>query len=79
MTGEKLYIVEVIAVILKYLKEELVKHLANEPFAPSPEDFIWVITIPAIWKPRGKRLMREAAYMVYEYTLCKQLIIITYK
>ena len=27
-------------------------------------DFDWVITVPAIWDARGKRMMREAAYLV---------------
>ena len=27
-------------------------------------DFDWVITVPAIWKARARRMMREAAYMV---------------
>ena len=27
-------------------------------------DFDWVITVPAIWKTRARRMMREAAYMV---------------
>ncbi len=29
------------------------------------EDFKWVLTVPAMWKARGKQLMREAAYKVY--------------
>ena len=27
-------------------------------------DLNWVITVPAIWKARARRMMREAAYMV---------------
>ena len=27
-------------------------------------DFDWVITVPAIWKARGKQMMREAGYKV---------------
>ena len=27
-------------------------------------DIDWVITVPAIWKARARRMMREAAYMV---------------
>ena len=30
-------------------------------------DFDWVITVPAIWDVRGKRMMREAAYLVSEW------------
>ena len=27
-------------------------------------DFDWVITVPAFWKSKGKRMMREAGCMV---------------
>ena len=27
-------------------------------------DFDWVITVPAIWKAKGKTMMREAGYKV---------------
>ena len=61
------FIVEVIAMILKYLKdkllnlEELARGLTG---ALEASDFYWVITVPAMWKARGKQMMREAAYMV---------------
>ena len=28
----------------------------------SDEEIRWVITVPAIWRPAAKQLMREAAY-----------------
>jgi len=28
-------------------------------------DFDWVITVPAIWRARGKQMMREAGYKVH--------------
>ena len=62
--GRKFYLVEVIAFVLKYLKTQLECHLKNTVSALKGGDFDWVITVPAIWKARGKRMMREAAYMV---------------
>ena len=64
--GKKFYLVEVIAFVLKHLKCQLEDHLARtqQPLKKS-DDFDWVITVPAIWKAQGKRMMREAAYMVY--------------
>ena len=62
------FIIEVIATILKYLKdklldlEELARGLTG---ALEASDFYWVITVPAMWKARGKQMMREAAYMVW--------------
>ena len=64
MDGRKFYLVEVIAFVLKYLKHKLQEHLSNMQQPLKSDKFDWVITVPAIWKARGKRMMREAAYMV---------------
>ena len=64
---KEFYLVEVIALILKFLKEKLLnleeicKGLTG---ALKASHFAWVITVPAMWKARGKQMMREAAYMV---------------
>ena len=62
--GREFYLVEVIAFVLKYLKCQLERHLENTVNPLKGADFDWVITVPAIWKARGKRMMREAGYMV---------------
>lgn len=63
--GKEFFLVDVIAQILKYLKEEfLVKHLQRGGHSFSATDFDWVVTVPAIWKAKGKQLMREAGYKV---------------
>ena len=77
--GTECYLVEVIAFILCYLKEVLQKHLAqpvagNDTKQLTTDDFDWVITVPAIWKSRGKLMMREAAYMVCNYNLNNYII-----
>ena len=65
--GRKFYAVEVIALVLKYLKEKLLNELTCAVHAPiKASNFQWVITVPAIWKSRGKQMMREAAYLVSE-------------
>ena len=65
--GKKYYLVDVIAQILKYLKIELIeKHLQRGGHPLEATDFDWVITVPAIWKARGKQMMREAGYKVCE-------------
>ena len=48
------------------------KHLSMAPHRKDGRplqatDFHWVLTVPAIWKDRGKQMMREAAYKVYMY------------
>ena len=58
------YLVEVIAHILKYLKDELIRLLKLSHLNLEATDFDWVITVPAIWKAKGKQMMREAGYKV---------------
>lgn len=45
------------------------RHLQRGGHSFAAEDFDWVITVPAIWKARGKQLMREAGYKVFSLTL----------
>ena len=61
---ERYYLVEVIAFILKHLGECLIDHLSQAGLSIETTDFDWVITVPAIWDARGKRMMREATYLV---------------
>ena len=65
-TGGSYYLVEVIAFILKYWKSSLLDGLKHTVSPLQSTDFDWIITVPAIWKARAKRLMREAAYMVID-------------
>lgn len=62
--GTECYLVEVIAFILQHLKDQLNLHLQKSGSGLDITSFDWVITVPAIWKSRGKRMMREAAYQV---------------
>ena len=62
--GKQYYLVDVIAHILKYLKSELISQLRHGGYALEATDFDWVITVPAIWRARGKQMMREAGYKV---------------
>ena len=55
---------EVIAHILKYLKEILINKMKRSDWDLEATDFDWVITVPAIWRARGKQMMREAGYKV---------------
>ena len=60
--GKKFFLLDIIAHILHHLKDELLKELRDINLKAS--DFNWVITIPAIWKPDGEKMMREAGYLV---------------
>ena len=62
--GNEYYLVEVIAHILLYLKEELITKFRRIDYHLNATDFDWVITVPAIWGARGKQIIREAGYKV---------------
>ena len=62
--GKQYNLVDVVAHILKYLKNELISQLQLAGRAVEATDFDWVITVPAIWRARGKQMMREAGYKV---------------
>ncbi|XP_019859429.1 PREDICTED: heat shock 70 kDa protein 12A-like [Amphimedon queenslandica] len=66
-TGGSYYLIEVIAFILTHLKEKLLTDELKRNYKST--EFDWVITVPAIWKARARRMMREAAYMVSVYSI----------
>ena len=74
--GREFYLVEVIAFVLKYLKCQLEHHLERTVNPLKGADFDWVITVPAIWKARGKRMMREAGYMVSQHCVCMEVLLL---
>lgn len=51
---------------IKFLKDEAIKIIQQETGDDgySVDDIQWVLTVPAIWTPRAKQFMREAAYEV---------------
>ena len=66
-SSEQYYLLDVIAFILKYLKDQLYQDLTTGGLDMSRIQFDWVVTVPAIWDIRGKQMMREAAYNVSTY------------
>ena len=56
----------VFACAIKFLKEEAIKVICRQTGDDnySANDIQWVLTVPAIWTPRAKQFMREAAYQV---------------
>lgn len=62
--GDRYYLVEVIGLMLNCIKDQLIFRIEKAGKRLVATDFKWVITIPAIWKGRGKQLIREAAYRV---------------
>ena len=65
LNGNQFYLVDVIAHILHHLKCQLLAELRDFGYKElKASDFDWVITVPAIWKSKGRKMMREAGYMV---------------
>ena len=74
-SDEEYYLVDVVAIILKYLRDILYDSLRTGGLDMSKIQFDWVVTVPAIWDNRGKQMMREAAYKVSSY-LCKTVVLL---
>ena len=74
LRGDTFYLVEVLAFVLKHLKDRLQGRLEAQEIDTHIEELHWAITVPAIWTPEGKQLMREAACLVSAVA-----IIIVYK
>ena len=64
MNGKRYFLIDVIAHILCHLKDQLLRVVRDFGLDFDSTDFDWVITVPAIWKAKGKRMMREAGYKV---------------
>ena len=56
----------VFAHAIKFMKDEAIKLIRDETGDKQfkADDIQWVLTVPAIWTPRAKQFMREAAYEV---------------
>ena len=71
MNGTQCYLMDVIAHILHELKLKLLTGMRDFGYKDmKASDFDWVITVPAIWKSKGKRMMREAGYKVTQTQYC---------
>ena len=65
MNGMQFFLVDVIAHILHHLKCQLLMEIRDFGYKElKASDIDWVITVPAIWKSRARRMMLEAGYMV---------------
>ena len=53
---------------IEFLKDEALKIICQRTGDNhySADDIQWVLTVPAIWTPRAKQFMREAAYQVIQ-------------
>ena len=57
--GKELPAVIVFSKALQYMKEITLKYLDEQLVRPTA--ILWIITVPAIWSPAAKQIMRIAA------------------
>ena len=65
--GEEYYLMDVLAQVFKYLKNELIVNtLQHAGYDLEATDFDWVIAIPPTWGSRanGKQIIKEAGHKV---------------
>ncbi|XP_052818220.1 heat shock 70 kDa protein 12A-like [Mya arenaria] len=61
LNGKELPAIDVFSKVIKHISEDLYQKLGKKTTGVSPDDVLWVITIPAIWSDAAKQFMREAA------------------
>lgn len=60
--GKKLPAIRVFAMVIRYLKKDLIEEAGKKVLSMLEDDEIqWVLTVPAIWDIRAKQFMRECA------------------
>ncbi|KAJ7353747.1 hypothetical protein OS493_032617 [Desmophyllum pertusum] len=64
VNGKRAEAKTVFAHSIRFLRDEALYFIRQETKddAFRVEDILWVLTVPAIWTPRAKQFMREAAY-----------------
>ena len=62
--------IKVFSLALKYLAAKLMKFISVSTgmVVIHPRNILWVLTVPAIWKPGARQFMRKAAYKVTEHS-----------
>ena len=64
--GKALPLLTVIAKCLHYMKNVIISYLDKQMSNPYRK-IQWILTVPAIWSPGAKQMMREAAKLVRKY------------
>ena len=84
INGGSLPAIDIFSLALNYLSEKMLKFITGKLRIVSirPSNTLWVLTVPAIWKPGARQFMRKAAYKVliiphlfYIYVHAKYIII----
>ena len=71
--GRELPAITVIAITLEHLKDLVLKNI-NEQVEHPNRKIQWILTVPAIWSPAAKQIMREAAEKVKSISIHTPLL-----
>ena len=75
--GKELPACEVIAKSLQEMKSMILESL-NETIGHKVDKVLWIVTVPAIWSPGAKQIMREAANKVCFWMQCTTYFIVRF-
>ena len=64
INGGEMPAIKVFSLALRCLAAKLVKFITDKIGLSNihPSSILWVLTVPAIWKPGARQFMRKAAY-----------------
>ncbi|KAL3832241.1 hypothetical protein ACJMK2_023901 [Sinanodonta woodiana] len=61
ISGKKMPAIDVFSAAIAYLQNHLLRRVRNRLKDVEDSDFLWVITVPAIWEDGAREFMRKAA------------------
>lgn len=66
INGGSLPAIDIFSLALEYLSEKMLKYISEKVGIVTirSRNILWVLTVPAIWKPGARQFMRQAAYKV---------------
>lgn len=67
--GKALPMLTVLVKSLRYMRIQTIDHLDKQITFPNRK-IRWIVTVPAIWSPGAKQMMREAAQQVCMCHVC---------
>ena len=66
INGGSLPAIDIFSLALEYLSEKMLRFITEKAGIVTirPSNILWVLTVPAIWKPGARQFIRQAAYKV---------------
>jgi molecular chaperone DnaK (HSP70) len=69
VTGKQLKAKTVLTLTIKYLKDDIIRHMRKRCTDVVRNDLIrWVFTVPAIWNDAAKQFMTDVIVEVFQFS-----------